>query len=72
MKIWWGDDDDGDGEGGGIPGSGPKILKTEGIYGGYGEVPGSMDDEKHLGLTKNQWLMVGAAGVALYYFKGRK
>jgi len=53
--------------GDGIPGVPGGVLRTEGIYGGYGAIP-----EKTLGLTKQQWLVVGVLGAAVYYYKGRE
>lgn len=52
---------------GGLPGGAP--MKA-GMYGSTDAT--QLPPEKHFGLTKNQWLLVGAAGAALYYFKGKK
>jgi len=55
----------------GIPGA-PSggALEVAGVgMGAYGSVQGQ--PAKHYGLTKNQWLLVGAVGAA-FYFKGKK
>ncbi len=59
----------GGGVDGGLAGRGGPILTT--MDDGFGSIEG-IEPQKHFGLTKNQWLLVGAGAAAFYYYKRKK
>ena len=53
---------------GGIPsGGGAREVQTAGLYGALEDTPAT-----HFGLSKTQWLLLGALGAAVYYHKRKK